>query len=225
VRHSQSESDRAQDVPDFPAAEARALAFVGVIETVSGLCITGFFIVVVLGLLPALVLADEWVTRHPHFALWSRIELSVGWSLTMVIAIVSFNHLQHAVGRASPPVLLSTARQWLRVPTLIRPLVSAWWLMLALASPLTAHGIMAQIDFFSPNSGEILFQKSMVVILLFTASAAANTNFLIAVAALTGSEAILKFAWRIRLVFDIAAAVAVYFVRIPADSLNSYAGG
>ena len=97
--------------------------------------------------------------------------------------------------------------------------------MLALASPVTAHGIVAQIDFFSPNSSEILFQKSMVVILLFTASAAANTNFLIAVAALTGSEAILKFAWRIRLVFDIVAAVAVYFVRIPAGSLNSYAGG
>ena len=56
----------------------------------------------------------------------------------------------------------------------------------------------------------MLIQKAGPWIVLLAASIATNTNLLIAVA-LTGSASRLKFAWRTRLLFDLATTVAIYF--------------
>ena len=46
--------------------------------------------------------------------------------------------LMEAVRDGRPPALLTAASSWLSTPLLLRPAVALWWVMLALASPVTA---------------------------------------------------------------------------------------
>jgi hypothetical protein len=100
-----------------------------------------------------------------------------------------------------------------------------WWLLLALAPPLTERYLTAQLDFFNPNAGELALQKLLPIVLLFAVSVAINMNFLIATAALTGSPSILRVAWRFRFLIDVTVTLAFHQLHFKTITLNAWSSG
>jgi len=201
------------------------VALVGTVELTLGVCITGFFIVCVMIMVGGSILLNAWTEYPTIFRPAVRMGLTIGWLIIVPLGGVSLHHLMRAVQRAKSPKQLSVATEWLHIPLLLRPAIAIWWAALALLSPLTAHYVMAQISFLTPTPGERLLQSAAPWIILFEASIATNTNFLIAVAAFTGSASFLKFASRIRLLIDAAVCTAIYFAHLPVITFSSWGGG
>jgi hypothetical protein len=220
-----SQPQHAQPPPDQWIRQHPAVAMVGTIEAAAGVCITGFFAVVVVGMVGGSILLNSWMGNKPFLESRLRMGLTIGWLLFVLIAGRSLHLLMQAIHHAKPPTLISAASRWLGTPLLLRPAVALWWTMLALASPLGAHYAMAQINFIGPTPGEIIIERAAPCIILLAASIANNTNALIAVAALTGSPGILRLAWRARLLFDLATTAGIYFAHLPVVTFSSWAGG
>ena len=191
-------------------------AIVGTVEAFVGVCTLLGIVFIGLGLFAGVSLLNAWLYHYPRVDRPTLLALTAAWAVAMTLAGRSAGFFLQALGSATTPVPLAIARRWLPMPTLARPIVAVWWLALAVAVMLASHVAAGRVRFVNPTGVERTIAVAVPVVLLYGSAFAVNTNLLIATAALTGSDAAVRLAWRLRLAVDVLLVALFLTVPLPA---------
>jgi hypothetical protein len=108
------------------------------------------------------------------------------------------------------PVILSAARRQLRLPGPLRLLAGAWWLAQLGAALIAAHAFHQMATgsgrYSSRASGGGNGIDVMAFMLAFGAVFGSNLFLLMAITAVTRREALVRWAWRWRILIDVGLA-------------------
>lgn len=198
-----------------PNWDAKVRWAVGFAETVAGVCLTAFAVVVCLGMGGLGVIANAWAGERTIVPAEYRLAWSLAWLVLTVFGVRSLAFLGRSVEGATTPVPLSVARRRLAVPAVLRPVVGLWWVALAAASVGSAHYAAEYIRSLVDNPDEVRYRLLVPIAFLFGGAVAANMNLLVAAAALTGRAGFIRNVYRFRLPIDLAITLVLFRLRLP----------
>jgi hypothetical protein len=186
-------------------------ALLGGCEAFLGLLVGGFVAFCVVGMFGGVVLFSMWATGYPRADRSVLTLLTVAWVPLLIAEWRSVVHYSAGLARVAHPVPVNLATTMLRpgrsLP--VRVAVALWWLVNAAAVLVAAHWFGERVVFFQPEGIELVVQYGVPVVVMLGAAFAANTHLLIAVHALTGSDRLVRGLWRVRVLLDVALALAV----------------
>ena len=205
-------SRTAAEMPPWEEAIRRA---VGGTEAIAGLCLTGFLVVVVLGVGGGSVLLTAW-TGHRTIVPANQLPLwTLVWALVTAAGVKAIAFLVKAVERAAMPIPLSIADGRLRVRPWLRPFVAAGWVSLAVGALLVAHYVVDYLRSLVVDPTDWRYRVLVPIVVLFAGAVATNTNLLVATAAATGRAGAVRTVYRLRLLLDVIATIVMLRIQLP----------
>jgi hypothetical protein len=208
-----------QKRPVDPLETHPVIRAVGLVEAAAGLCLTSFFVV---GVLIVGVCCDLLLNvghQHPWVALNPVWPWAIGWIVLSALGARSLGFIGRSIEIGHQrrllrlPVFIASRR--LNTPAPLRPVVALWWTLLAFGSLVTAHYLAAYLRVIADRPHDTVYRVGVPAVILFAAAVGSNTSLLVATAAASGNEALVRAVYRVRLPIDIGLTYLLFATPLP----------